>query len=356
VRLVGLGQQEADVAVGDAALLAPAFFGEHEIDERAPVFEVFSTRFRRFIAVATQSERRRCAQVGRLIAPSVGQPCEGLQCVRRHGFGGASEASADDLFERAFELGTDFILKRFVLQLRAEWNEFSPLLARRQHAGQQSFAVGERAVAMQQHIADGGAERVVRSAQLHQRTLGCEAVQRLGIGRGRARRAAAGEQRQSCRDLCADRVDGADVEASWVVEQAPAEGGVALENLGGEGAGGGVERGEIFSFRLRASGFRFCLLQLCEDALAQLGGSFAGEGDGEDFFRLRDAFVREQLQVTLHQQAGLAGACRCFDDPRSGDVERVLARFLIGWRGGPREVKDGGVTRHRRPRSLLRRH
>jgi hypothetical protein len=53
-------------------------------------------------------------------------------------------------------------------------------------------------------------------------------------------------------------------------------------------------------------------LQAFGDALAHLAGRLVGEGDGDDFLGL--VGDRQQAQVALRQQLGLAGAGRRLDD------------------------------------------
>ena len=77
-------------------------------------------------------------------------------------------------------------------------------------------------------------------------------------------------------------------------------------------------------------------MELREDALAEFGGGLAGEGDGEDFFGLGDAFVGEELEVALHEEAGFAGAGGGFDDPGGVYVERLFAGGVIGCLRGVR--------------------
>ena len=62
-------------------------------------------------------------------------------------------------------------------------------------------------------------------------------VEGRGVVGGSEAAAAAGEDGEGARDLGADGVDGADVEAVGMIEQRPAELAVALEDGEGEGAG-----------------------------------------------------------------------------------------------------------------------
>jgi hypothetical protein len=56
-------------------------------------------------------------------------------------------------------------------------------------------------------------------------------------------------------------------------------------------------------------------LELGEYAFAHLCRGFLGEGDREDLFGRLDRFIREELEVSLDEQARLTGASGCFDDP-----------------------------------------
>ena len=66
---------------------------------------------------------------------------------------------------------------------------------------------------------------------------------------------------------------------------------------------------------LRSGGVLGGESELGEDAFAEFGGGFAGEGDGEDFFGLLvDGSCGEQLEEALDEEAGFAGAGGGFDD------------------------------------------
>ena len=134
--------------------------------------------------------------------------------------------------------------------------------------------------------------------------------------------AGAGEHRQSARDLCADRVDGTDVEAVGVVEQVPAELLVPVQNGAGEFSGLGLKGvltwgwfrgscgklGQDFGLcgRFGERGRLSCGGEVGKHAVAHLGGGLVGEGDGEDLLGLLHGVVGKQLEQALDEQAGLA--------------------------------------------------
>ncbi len=66
--------------------------------------------------------------------------------------------------------------------------------------------------------------------------------------------------------------------------------------------------------------------------MAQLGGGFVGEGDGEDFFGGCNAGIGEELEESLHQQAGFAGTGRGFDDAGRLYIQSAEASFRVGER------------------------
>ncbi len=83
------------------------------------------------------------------------------------------------------------------------------------------------------------------------------------------------------------------------------------------------------------------MFEVVEDALAEFGGGFVGEGDGEDLFGGGDGLVGEELEEALDEQAGFAGAGGGFDDEGAADVEGVGAGFGVGWSGGWRRWDAG---------------
>ena len=71
-------------------------------------------------------------------------------------------------------------------------------------------------------------------------------------------------------------------------------------------------------------------LQLLEHAGVEFCGGFARKGDGEHFVRVRDGVTRKQLEVALHQQAGLSRTRGRFDNPGGGGVECAKPLCLVG--------------------------
>jgi len=84
--------------------------------------------------------------------------------------------------------------------------------------------------------------------------------------------------------------------------------------------------------------------QRLEHALAHLAGGFAGERDGDDLLGMLHR--REEPQVALDQEPGLARARRRLHDERARGVERAAARGRIGDRGSAhRASSSSGFSR-----------
>jgi hypothetical protein len=79
----------------------------------------------------------------------------------------AGELRADGMVEGEFEARQDVCVEPCVVELRlGERDEIAPLVAQAEHVGDERFAVGEVAVAMEEEIAQGGVEvRVVIAEQ-----------------------------------------------------------------------------------------------------------------------------------------------------------------------------------------------
>ena len=130
-----------------------------------------------------------------------------------------SEGGLDGVLEGKFEARQDVGVEPCVVELRAsEGNQVAPLVAQAEHVGQQRFAVVEVAVAVQEEVAQGLVEGSVARAEKQQGAAGGLVVEGAGVVGGGEAASGAGEHGEGARDLGADRVDGADVEAVRVVE------------------------------------------------------------------------------------------------------------------------------------------
>ena len=139
------------------------------------------------------------------------------------------------MVERKFEAGQDVGVEPGLVELRpGEGDQVAPLVAQAEHVGEQCLALGEVAVAVQQEVAQGSVECSVARAEQKQGAAGGLAVEGSGVFRRGEAAAGAGEVGQGARDLGADRVDGADVEAVGVVDERPAELTVSGEDRAGE--------------------------------------------------------------------------------------------------------------------------
>ncbi len=78
-------------------------------------------------------------------------------------------------------------------------------------------------------------------------------------------------------------------------------------------------------------------VEALRDAAAHLAGRLVGEGDGDDFFGLVDH--RQQAQIALRQQLGLAGAGRRLDDERV-EFQRAAAVVFVF----PQQVVHGDFS------------
>ena len=192
-----------------------------------------------------------------------------------------------------------------------------------EHPGEELFALGQVAVAMEQDEAECAAEFEVGSAELQEGAAGGGEVEGGCVFYCGPAASAAGEEREGAGDVGADGVDGADVEAGWLIEKLPVEGAVAGEGGCGERAGFTVET--VGGLLFVGGG-----LELGEYAVAHLGGRFLCEGDGEDLLGRLDGLVGQKLQVSLDEKAGLARTGRGFDDPGGADVKGLCAFGGVG--------------------------
>jgi len=294
-----------------------------------------------------------------------GEGCEFGEEVVGEGCGERGEGGADGVVEGEFETGQDVGVEPCLVELGVgEGDEVAPLVSQAEHFGEEGLALGEVSVAVEEKVAESGIEGGVACTEQQQGTAGGLAVKGSGVvDRGEAA-TGAGENREGAGDLGADRVDGADVEAMGVVEEVPAELAVAGEYGAGERFGFGAEVGwggdVVFHPSLchpseqralagdpgRCDGWgtRFVWVggggEVGEDAVAHLAGGLEGEGDGEDLLGLVYGGVAEELEETLDEEAGLAGAGGGFDDEGAADVEGVAAGLGVGGEGGSGEAEE----------------
>ncbi len=347
--LVLLEDFEADV-VGGGAFAPVAGLGgfDEEVDDGAPVVEVFGFFARGLVAVAADGDGRDGALVAFGAGHLGGEVAEAFEDGWREKLVEAGEAAADGEIEGTLELGEDDGVEVGFVEFRlGERDELAPLIAAGEHAGDVALAGGEVAVAMEEDGFEGLVEAGVGAAELEDGAADGFGVEGGGVRGGGAGAAGAGEDRQAGGDVHGERVDGADVEAVGLVEEAPglfrAAGVVAVEYGLCEGAGLAVEGVGGWSGPVGGE-------ELGEDALVELGGGFAGEGDGEDLGRVGDVVGREQFEESLHKQAGLAGAGGGFDDEGPGDVEGLLALGCVGEGAGGDGLgrQHGEEVRHSR--------
>jgi len=137
-------------------------------------------------------------------------------------------------------------------------------------------------------------------------------------------RAEPGQHGHLARQRGAQRVDGLDAQPRRVRRDTPPGLGVARERGSRE-----LDRRSLVLARGRLCGAR--VRERVQHALAHLAGGLAGEGDGDDLLGMLHA--REQPQVALDQELGLAGARWRLHDERARGVERAAARGEIGYCG-----------------------
>ena len=338
---------EADYVDGEG--FAPVAGGrglDQQVDEGVPVFEIVGALGGRLAAVAAEGERIGRAVVAFGLGHFGGQGGELREDGRGDELLQAGEGAADGELEGAVELGEDDVVEEGVGELLAgEGDELAPLVAGGEHGGDEFFAVGEVAVAVEEDGFEGEAEGWVGVAEQHEGAACGFGVQGGGVVGGGEASAGAREDRQAACDFGAERVDGANVEPARVVEKCPAEGVRACERGLGEGAGGEVEG--VGGLGLGAGGD-----ELRKDAVAHFGGGLAGEGDGEDGGGVVDD--GEQLEETLDEQTGFAGTGGGFDDEGGGGVEGLGAGFGVGNQVGD-GLRHGGSPSRRGRGCHLRR-
>ena len=346
-------QGNAEVASGES--LAPTAGGrrKHHADEGEPMVKVGGGGLRRFAAAGTGGDAGRLARLLGVVGEFGGQDGEFGEHQGREGLFKPRELLAEGQCERTLQAGQDVRVEEGVVKAAALGNgdeltpdQIAPLIAQGEHVRDQRFAVGEIAVAVEQEVTQGVVEDGIAAAQQQQCAPGSFAVERLRIlGRGQAA-TASGEDGEGARNLRADGVDGADVEAVRLLQQRPPKLPAALQHGEGESEGLAVEIAGGVGRRVVVAG----CFKTGEHAVAHLGGGLFSEGDGENLFRLADGRVGEEFEEAMNEQRSLAGAGGRFDDEGAMDVEGFSAGFGIGrlgrsgqWRGGLRI--EGGIER-----------
>ena len=145
-------------------------------------------------------------------------------------------------------------------------------------------------------------------------------VMRLRLVGHRRLRAEAGQQRHLPRQAGGERINRRDAQPRRVGKQIPPQLGIAYQRCQRQFAR------DLLVCRERIGDGLHCRRQVIENARAHFRRRLVGEGDGDDFFRLIDG--RQQAQIALRQQLGLARSGRGFDDERC-HLQRAPARSFI---------------------------
>ena len=211
------------------------------------------------------------------------------------------------------------LLERLAFLAARAGHRPQPLVAHLEHVRDQLLRALDVVVEVPQHGCDVKRPRLLRvePGERAARRLGVErvrVVQRLGL------RAEAGGERQLAREPVAERIDGLDAQPVGVFGDAPAGGAVTGARGARELPGGALVRCPGRGAVLRAG-------ERLQHAHSHLRRRLLREGDGDDL--LGRIHAREQCEVTLDQQLGLARARRRLDDKGAGGVERLAPRLLV---------------------------
>ena len=234
--------------------------------------------------------------------------------------GGRRELVVDEPLQRALEQRP----KRG----RVAEQQPQPLIAPRQQRREQLLEL----VAIVADVAQQRAQARARARASSPATARDAAARRLAIqivglvddvGRGHA----VGEHGQLPREPGIERVERVDAQPLRLREQLPIVRAVARDDGARE-----VERRSFV--RLRARLVVGGGAQRAQHAAAHLGGGLARERDGDDLLGLLHR--REQREIALDQELGLARARRRLDDERLRRVERRLARRRVAHRAHQR--------------------
>ena len=162
---------------------------------------------------------------------------------------------------------------------------------------------------------------VVVSVEFAQRQSSCLLVKRLSIGRDRGLAAKSRKNGHLPGQASTQGVKGGDLQASRVLQQTPVFLFVAVQHF----------QAELISdalVRLIGTLISLCgMQQAVHDALAHLRGSFVGECQSNDLFRVIDCL--QQGQKSLCQKFSFASTCRGLNNERLLNIQCLLAMAFI---------------------------
>ena len=195
-----------------------------------------------------------------------------------------------------------------------------PVITAPEHLREQPLDAADVVVEMREQALDVLRERLVALDHFE----GCARrlhVERLRVLDALRLRAEAREHRHLARQRRAQRVDGLDAQARRVIADTPSPLDVARERRGRK-----LERRALMPAFRRFSRAR--LGEGLEHALAHLARGLARERDGDDLLGMFDE--REQAQIALDQEPGLARARGRLHDEGASRVQRAQSLFGIG--------------------------
>ncbi len=235
---------ELEVSAGNASIFAPfSLLGEQEVNHGSPVVEVFGDGFGGLAEAGAEGYGRGAGVVWGEVAEVGGEGGEFVEEVRGEDLGEAGKRGADGLVEGLLEAGEDVGVEPCVVELGVgEGDEVAPLVAEGEHVGDEGFALGEVAVAVEEEGAEGVVEGGVAGAEEEESAAGGLAVEGCGVLGGGEAASGAGEDGEGAGDFGGDGVDGAEVEAVGLVEEVPVELVVAVRGRPGPGGGSGGRR------------------------------------------------------------------------------------------------------------------
>jgi hypothetical protein len=202
-----------------------------------------------------------------------------------------------------------------------------PVIAAAQHVGKQIFNALDVIVEVREQPLHVLRDRIVALHVSHRGARGLQ-VQFVGVLHALGLRAEARQHGHLARERGAQRVYGLYAQPRRVVGDVPARRRIARQHRRRELQGELLVR----ALRRNAGARRIHCLQ---HALAHLAGGLARERDGDDLLRMLHA--REQAQIALDQQLGLARARRRLHDEGLRRVERAAALP---------EIRNGGGITH----------
>jgi hypothetical protein len=269
-----------------------------------------------------------------VVAVVAGVLREAKEVIAQGGFGvdeavSLREDAADFAAEGSLEMDAGGVPVVFG-HLAGEGEDVDPLIAFREHFGEERFAAGELIVTEIEEVSEGGVEFGIAATELFEGAAGGEGVEGGGVFSGLEMAAEAGGERAIVSDTEAEGIDGLDSEALRMVEEIPA----AAFGLG-EGFASEDDARELVGRETAAAGGGF---EIENDAGTHFRSGGTGEGDGEDIFRFVDG--GEEAEEAAGEEVGFAGACGGLNDDGAADVDSSGAGFGVG---------DEGI-RHRSPR------